>query len=683
MANNTWTNGNGTNVWNDALNWSLGHVPLATEDVIFDGTDVGNCTIDTYPNNVVSIAVDVLYTGQITQTCAVVVNGPFASAGKWDCNANFDCTNYTLTAGTFQAGAGNITTAGNVAMATGTFSRQTSTFILSATGTINAAGIIFHSFTQNNGVITDILSNVVFATGGILTTGNNTSTIRASGATRTLYIYSTLINNGCTWGGGGQLMILYILRQDMPGGNYGDCRIWFRDTLGVPRNLLGNLTTTERFYIDNWVVGTAQLSSAGFNITCAWLRLGQTTNNLCGKLILNPGTTLQVNGDLTIYADDGSSENALVVDTDGANLIYVSGNWDIQDPSAEFDAQQSTVIFNGVGAQTIKSSGNAFYDIQLNDGGAGGSWTLQDALTCHDLTQTDGILDTKNGVNNPITASGDIAFDGGTLIARGATITCPGSITFDASFTFTYGTSKILLNGTSTQTIMSNGIAVYDMEVTNTEGKIVFDDAVDIDNQLIANAATADILIEFDENGGHTIEDLSGLTGTSPHYVKLRSQVTGDESENFDVQDVTLPSTSVKPPQPGLPATSDPNNTLDADNPFVETGLELTRVSVGKARIRFYWLWGNLATKFRIYHNNGSGDVDWVTHAYEFNRVDGIIQSYTTLQLNVTSVVQTWKFGVRAVNSNNQTDTNTDEYEIDIEGLPPDLIEDIVLDTVL
>jgi hypothetical protein len=61
MATNTWSAA-ANGVWSADGNWSLGHAPLAAEDIVFDVTSVKNCTVDVSPS-VASLTISVAYTG--------------------------------------------------------------------------------------------------------------------------------------------------------------------------------------------------------------------------------------------------------------------------------------------------------------------------------------------------------------------------------------------------------------------------------------------------------------------------------------------------------------------------------------------------------------------------------------------------------------------------------------------
>lgn len=151
--------------------------------------------------------------------------------------------------------------------------------------------------------------------------------------------------------------------------------------------------------------------------------------------------------------------------------------------------------------------------------------------------------------------------------------------------------------------------------------------------------------------------------------------VTGSvESRSLITVTLAVPSTAVIPPSPG-PSVID--STLSQP-----TGLMLEQISVGKVKIRFYWSHGTLASSFNIYHDSGTGTINYAAPAFSFARQSSLIQLYTTTQLHALDSVVTYKFVVRAVSANGVEETNTDEYSIEVDGAAPDNIVDLTLDSV-
>jgi hypothetical protein len=65
MAVNVWSAAGAGN-WNVAGNWSLGHVPQAGEDVVFDNTSVQDCTLDVNTADLGDFTIADIYTGTFT-----------------------------------------------------------------------------------------------------------------------------------------------------------------------------------------------------------------------------------------------------------------------------------------------------------------------------------------------------------------------------------------------------------------------------------------------------------------------------------------------------------------------------------------------------------------------------------------------------------------------------------------
>ena len=90
MATNTWSHTVGNN-WNSAGNWSLGHVPQAGEDVVFDATSTADCTLDAY-----------VFANLGSVTFADAYSGTFAFGTSWLTSADsvYFGTGMTVTPGT-------------------------------------------------------------------------------------------------------------------------------------------------------------------------------------------------------------------------------------------------------------------------------------------------------------------------------------------------------------------------------------------------------------------------------------------------------------------------------------------------------------------------------------------------------------------------------------------------------
>ena len=86
MATNTWQAAGAAN-WGTAGNWSLGHVPLIGEDIVFDATGAGNCTINVDTALVGKVTISALYAGNVALGA-----GKTLSCHALYVNSNFDST---------------------------------------------------------------------------------------------------------------------------------------------------------------------------------------------------------------------------------------------------------------------------------------------------------------------------------------------------------------------------------------------------------------------------------------------------------------------------------------------------------------------------------------------------------------------------------------------------------------
>ena len=132
------------------------------------------------------------------------------------------------------------------------------------------------------------------------------------------------------------------------------------------------------------------------------------------------------------------------------------------------------------------------------------------------------------------------------------------------------------------------------------------------------------------------------------------------ESINNYAVDVTLPSIAEIPPAPTYDETIYSYRDTVCGNK-----------SVGKIYVAFVWEHGSKAEYFRLYHDNGSGNIDWENYL-RWSRVNGFVQEYTTSQIYTGATAQEFKFVLRAESADGIIDTNIKEYTVMLEGVEPD-----------
>lgn len=143
----------------------------------------------------------------------------------------------------------------------------------------------------------------------------------------------------------------------------------------------------------------------------------------------------------------------------------------------------------------------------------------------------------------------------------------------------------------------------------------------------------------------------------------VESVVSGVESINLYLAKTQVPDTAIVPPSPGIGGI------------FAVTNLTLRRISVGKVKIRFEWNFGDQADDFNVYHDGGTGTLNFTTPDFTFSRVPTRIQEFTTTQLHTVDENITFQFVVRSVNTLGNEDGNTSIYTIDVDGEAPDVVE--------
>ena len=169
-----------------------------------------------------------------------------------------------------------------------------------------------------------------------------------------------------------------------------------------------------------------------------------------GTLYIKTGNTFQPDsgGGKTVATHDLYINGTLIAD---GNTLALTGSWD---NNGVFTANTSTVNFTATsGTELIDSSGattDDFYDIAFNDGGGSATFQLASVLDVgHDLTVTDGILDTASGSNYAINVTNDLTQNGGHIAARSSTLTVGGDFTATgAEDSTSLNSADLILTGT-------------------------------------------------------------------------------------------------------------------------------------------------------------------------------------------------------------------------------------------
>jgi len=148
---------------------------------------------------------------------------------------------------------------------------------------------------------------------------------------------------------------------------------------------------------------------------------------------------------------------------------------------------------------------------------------------------------------------------------------------------------------------------------------------------------------------------------------KVEAVKSGVESSNSFVATVEVPYDIANPPA-----------VIDLTKQI--TSVNAKNSNAGKIEFSFLWIYGDTASKFRLYHDRGSGNIYWNSFI-EFSRIGGYYQKFTTPQIYFGEEDKEFKFVVRAVSKYGVEDTNTEEHTVLLDGVAPDAPSDLTLNT--
>lgn len=149
---------------------------------------------------------------------------------------------------------------------------------------------------------------------------------------------------------------------------------------------------------------------------------------------------------------------------------------------------------------------------------------------------------------------------------------------------------------------------------------------------------------------------------------------TGESVNNYSLWQ-TVPVANAMPRNANDPGDQ-PVYPVETAYPEVQLqNVQLRNVSVGKCEISFLLPNAGNIKYFRIYHDSGTGTIDWLTYAYRFEKLSSIMQIFTTDRLFTTDEVKNYKFGIRAESTYGVVELNEIEYDVMIDGNAPADVE--------
>ena len=512
-ANNIWTNATADGKWSTDGNWSAGHKPTASENVVFGPTKTDNCSIDA-----IAVASSVTlasgYSGTVTANAGLTISGDF-SLEQGAFNANSQALNI---GGSFSRVGGIFTSGSN-----------TTTFTAISTGKIIRSGGQSFNIVNFNGVGGSwIMQDALTTTGGAATCDVTNGMLDINGKSFTCGgAFAVAAGGTFRWNGDETITIPALIAgstveysatsgsRAIKSWSYSNLKInGSGGTFTLPGALVlpGNFTLTAGTFspVANTMTVTGNVNLAGGTFTAGTSTLimdgaaktlvggGKTLYNLQisgtvseitsdvligGTLSIDNTKTYTIDTGRTVTMNAGSTTtingtiNAVttgllkLVDTAGANLSTtgtLSANVQFNTATVNVVVPQRT--YGGAFTFVNGTSSNCFATL-----GTAGGQTLTFSSTFIVSTTGTGSLTVKADTWNPtINITGDLTMTksstGVPSISMGSGAwTVSGSM--DArNGTITAGTSSLLMNSTTAKNFYSNGQTWNNLEFNGAAG---------------------------------------------------------------------------------------------------------------------------------------------------------------------------------------------------------------------
>ncbi|MCL4207844.1 MAG: autotransporter-associated beta strand repeat-containing protein, partial [Pirellulaceae bacterium] len=341
LAVRVWDGGGGPDTnWSTAANWSDDTVPGVGDVAQFDGTYVGNSTIDAgYAGSLDGIDIQSGYTGTVTQSTALTVGashfgqagGIFSAGAALVLNGDF-----SLSGGSFIApgSSHSFAVAGDFAVTGGTFAHNSGTVTFDAgsgTQTLNSGGATFHAVTHSG------VGTLQLVTSSLTTAGTFTNSAG-------IFDINGLSPN--------------LNKLTLTGGNIAD-------TNGTP----GQITSSNAYDLQNGTVSAKLVGGVGLTKTTSGTVTLSGANSYTGNTTVSAGT-------LVVTGVIGSGGGTAVTTTGTAALVVNSTNGLTGTSSLTVGTGTTATLST---ANNFSGATNLTGTLQLENAGALGS----SALTIH------------------------------------------------------------------------------------------------------------------------------------------------------------------------------------------------------------------------------------------------------------------------------------------------------------
>jgi len=359
MATITWIAGSAGN-WSSGINWSGGVAPGVSDDVVFDGTGTGNCTLDVNVS-VISISVNSGYTGTLAgATYNVDLSGAF-----------------TASSGILDFGSGTWTVGGNISLV------GASSFV-TGTATVKAVG-----------------------TGVSVWLGNNSSKVVdtfevASGATASTPYYSYCNNLnvvGTLTTTGGALWRVYE-KTTVSGTLNGSAG---HDTNDLEIQAGGTVSKSGTVYVRKQTTSSSNPVITGGGSCTSSISFKPSGGGSLATFTVSLASNFELDGDLVFGA---SVYTGTVTFAPSNYNLTLRGDVDINPTTTLFawSAGTGTITLDNTSAQAINFIGQTVEPVIVSDASIGAitlgaNFTTPYVHDCNNLIDLNGFTITKTGTD--------------------------------------------------------------------------------------------------------------------------------------------------------------------------------------------------------------------------------------------------------------------------------------------
>jgi hypothetical protein len=462
IAQTTWTNGGGDNLWSNDLNWSNG-VPSSGDDAIFDGTSSDDCIID------------------IDAECLSLSMGSAFSAGQITSDEGYSLT--ISDACTIEAGTLNV--AGAIYFGAGSVNISGGSLLIGSDIEVDIYSFNISGGLFNGGDATEIrigaIGMYLTISGGTFICPSNILKIAnpQTGVNRDLITFT-----GGTFNHNSGTVILELSSSSSnrisTGLIFNNLKISNLVTSNRTLNIGANVTVLGNLeLISGTGTGAISFGNGGNIYLHGTLNnynnegTGNTTSNSTINLIASSGiqniianSSNTQRGKLPHIKINQSGTASLVM----TGFINVAGSWEYTG-GRPVDATGSTVTI--FGTRTILANGMSFNDLNVGHSGVTANITLSSGLS---VSGTLNIISgaSLNTSNNSVELSGNVINSG----------------------VLTLGTSVVTLRGGAGQSIDLRGasdVTLHTLVCNKTSGTAIITDNISISDLLTCSGGTLDL----------------------------------------------------------------------------------------------------------------------------------------------------------------------------------------------